>query len=171
MTGDGRTGDRSIASPLRGLMMLSVTVLIASCGTPLVNAHHVATPSTTAVTSPTTAPTSTTSNTGSVADPCGVVSGPDVVIISESPCQVSTTVGVTIQIILDPGFEWETPVSNSSVIEVTDVVRRPSGQLRADLIAAQAGRATVSSAGAVVCPPRQVCPALVRLWRLLVTVG
>ena len=99
-----------------------------------------------------------------------MVTGPEVVIISESQCLVSTRVGSTIHIILDPGFEWETPVSNSGAIEVTDVVRTTSGRLEADLVAAQAGRATVSAAGAVDCPPEQACPALVRLWRLQVTV-
>ena len=62
-------------------------------------------------------------------------------------------------------------ISDSSAIEVTDVVRTSSGKLGADLVAAQLGRATVSSAGGVICPPGQACPALARLWRLEVTVG
>ena len=164
-------GERSIAGLLRGLTVLGVAVLTASCSTTAVAPHGNTAPSTTGVTSPATGSTTTTSGTGSVADPCGVVTGPDVVITSESPCQVSTRVGITIHIILDPGFGWETPVSNSNVIEVADVVRATSGRLEADLIAAQSGRATVSSAGGVICPPRQACPALARLWRLQVTVG
>jgi hypothetical protein len=155
------------------LVLSVIVVLTASCATTTVAPHHSATPSTTGVTSPattSTASTTTTSNTGSLADACGVVTSPDVVIISQSLCLASARVGSTIQIILDPGFDWETPVSNSSAIEVTDVVRTTSGRLEADLVAAQPGRATVSAAGAVSCPPRQACPALVRLWRLQVTV-
>ena len=100
-----------------------------------------------------------------------MVTSPGVTIVSESSCQVSTRVGITIHIVLDSGFDWETPVSNSNAIEVTDLVRSAPGRLEADLIAVQSGQALVSAAGAVTCPPRQVCPALVRLWRLQVTVG
>ncbi len=154
---------------LRGLAVVGVMALTASCSTTSVAPHDSTTPSTTGGI-PTTTASTTTTGAGSVADACGVVANPDV-IISQDPCQVSTRVGITVHIILDPGFDWETPVSNSNSIEVGDVVKSSSGGLDADLIATQSGRATVSATGSVICPPRQACPALARLWRLQVTVG
>jgi hypothetical protein len=161
----------SVAGLLGRLVVLGIAALTVSCGTTAVAPHHSATPPTTGVTSTTTGSTTTTAGTGGVGNGCGVVVSPDVAITSEGQCQVATRAGITIHIVLDPGFDWQTPMSDSRIIEVTDVVRTTSGQLDADLIASGSGQATVSATGSVLCPPRQACPALVRLWRLQVTVG
>lgn len=84
---------------------------------------------------------------------------------------VSTRVGVTFDVVLDPGWNWDIPTSNSSVVKVLNVERQASGRLDADLLAVRVGRATVSSVGAVLCPPGQACPALARLWAVEITVG
>ena len=46
------------------------------------------------------------------------------------PCRVSTHIGVLIAIVLDPGFDWDTPASDSSAIEVANVVRQIFGPPR-----------------------------------------
>jgi len=89
-----------------------------------------------------------------------VVVSPDVVITAQpEPCTVTTHVGATIHIVLDPGFRWDTPTSDSSVVGVVNVERQSSGRLDADLRAAGVGQATVSATGSVLCPPGQPCPA------------
>jgi len=101
-----------------------------------------------------------------------VVLSPDVVVTAQpEPCTVSTHIGATIHIVLDPGFRWDTPTSDSSIVEVVNVERQSSGRLDADLRATGVGQATVSATGSVLCPPGEPCPALVRLWALYVTVG
>jgi len=122
-------------------------------------------------------PTSSTSTsgpttTGPAAGQCGVVVSPDAVITAEpEPCSVLTHVGATIHVVLEPGFRWADPKSDSSTIEVVNVTRQSSGRVDADLRAVRVGQATVSATGSVLCPPGQPCPALVRLWALHVTVG
>ena len=107
-----------------------------------------------------------------VAPPCGVVASPDVVITnSTQSCSVSTHVGVTIHIVLDPGFTWGTPSSDSTAVEVVNVKRQSSGRLDADVRTLRIGLATVSATGSILCPPGQPCPALARLWALHITVG
>jgi hypothetical protein len=101
-----------------------------------------------------------------------VVAGPDVVItVRPEPCTVSTHVGATIHIVLDPGFRWDTPKSDSSAVEVVNIDRQASGRLDADLRAERVGQATVSAVGTILCPPGQPCPALARLWAVHITVG
>ena len=84
---------------------------------------------------------------------------------------VATHVGATIHIVLDPGFTWNTPTSDSSVVQVVNVQRQSSGRLDADLRAVNVGQATVSSTGSILCPPGQACPALARLWAVHITVS
>lgn len=101
-----------------------------------------------------------------------MVASPDVVITdSTQPCSVSTHVGVTIHIVLDPGFDWGTPSSDSSAVKVANVQRYSSGRLDADVRTLRIGLATVSATGSILCPPGQPCPALARLWALHITVG
>jgi len=127
--------------------------------------------------SPTTSPSTSSSTsgpttTGPAAPPCGVVISPDVVVTAQpEPCTVTTHVGVTIHIVLDPGFRWEIPTSDSSIVEVVNVQRQSSGRLDADLRATGVGQATVSATGGILCPPGQPCPALARVWALHITVG
>lgn len=109
---------------------------------------------------------------GLAAPPCGVVPGPEVVITnSTQPCSVATHVGATIHIVLDAGFTWNTPTSDSSVVHVVNVQRQSSGRLDADLRAVNVGQATVSSTGSILCPSGQACPALARLWAVHITVS
>jgi len=127
--------------------------------------------------SPTTSPSTSSSTsgpttTGAALPPCGVVVSPEVVVTAQpEPCTVTTHVGATIHIVLDPGFRWTTPTSDSRVVGVVNVQRQSSGRLDADLRAAGVGQATVSATGSVLCPPGQPCPALARLWALHITVG
>jgi len=101
-----------------------------------------------------------------------VVASPDVVITNVTqPCNVSTHVGVTIHIVLDPGFNWGMPSSDSSAVEVVYVQRQSSGRLDADMRTLRIGQATVSATGSLRCPPGQPCPALARLWALHITVA
>ena len=146
---------------------LAVATLLAACGSSGVPPG--ASPTTTPGTSqPSTIPTTT----GPVALRCGVVARPDIVITdSTQPCSVSTHVGATFHIVLDPGFNWGAPSSDSSAVEVGNVQRQSSGRLDADVHALRIGRATVSAAGSVLCAPGQPCPALARLWALHITVG
>lgn len=121
---------------------------------------------------PTTTSPGSSTTTGPAAPPCGVVASPDVVITAQpEPCRVTTHVGATIHIVLDRGFRWDTPTSDSSAVGVVNVERRSSGRLDADLRAQSVGQATVSATGSVLCPPGRPCPALARLWSLHVTVG
>ncbi len=146
------------------LAALAVATLLAACGSSGVPTR------TSPTTTPATSPVPTT--TGPVSLRCGVVASPDVVITnSTQPCSVSTHVDVTIQIVLDAGFNWGTPSSNSSAVEVVNVQRQSSGQLDADVRTRRIGQATVSATGSILCPPGQPCPALARLWALHITIG
>ncbi len=147
------------------LLALTVGGLLASCTTS-------STPPGASSTTSTTSATSTNTTTPTTSVPCGVVASPDVVLTSHpEPCAVTTNVGVTVHVVLDTGFNWSDPTSDSAVVQVENV-QRPStgGGLQADLKAASVGKATLTSTGAVACPPGQPCPALVRLWELHVTV-
>ncbi len=127
--------------------------------------------------SPTTSPSTSSASsgpttTGPAVPPCGVVISPDVAITAQpEPCTVTTHVGATIHIVLDPGFRWDTPSSDSSIVEVVNVERQSTGRLDADLRAVGVGQATVSATGGVLCLPGQPCPALVRIWALHITVS
>lgn len=108
---------------------------------------------------------------GDVSPPCGVVASPGVIITAgPEPCRVATHVGATIHIVLNPGFNWDTPRSNSSVVEVVNVKRHASGRLDANVHASRIGNATVSAVGSVLCRPGKACPALARLWSMHITV-
>jgi hypothetical protein len=145
-----------------------LAALIAACGTPAASPGAERTTTTASATAPpTTAPGSDGSPT---AGACGVVPGAGVVVTSTVPCRGSTGVGGVVRVELDPGYNWTTPVSDSSAVEVTAVRRGPSGRLNAELLAVDVGQAIVSSAGSVLCPAGQACPALVRLWKLIVVV-
>src|SRR5665647_369488 len=88
--------------------------------------------------------TSTATTTGPAALPCGVVASPDVVITSRiGPCAVTTHVGFTVHIVLDPGFRWDGLKSDSDVVQVGGIQRPSSSGLTADLYAAAVGQATV----------------------------
>ena len=147
-----------------------MAALLTACGSSGVPPRS--SPTTSPSTSPSTSSaTSGPTTTGPAAPPCGVVVSPEVVVTAQpGPCTVTTHVGATIHIVLDPGFRWDTPTSDSSIVEVVNVARQSSGRLDADLRAAGVGQATVSAAGSVLCPPGQPCPALVRLWTLHITV-
>lgn len=151
----------------RALAAPAMAALLTACGSSGVP------PSGSPTTSPSTTSPSTSgpTTTGPAIPPCGVVASPDVVITAQpEPCTVSTQVGATVHIVLDPGFHWETPKSDSSIAEVVNVERQSSGRLDADLRAVSVGQATVSATGSVLCPPGQPCPALARLWSLHITV-
>jgi hypothetical protein len=85
-------------------------------------------------------------------------------------CAVTAVLGVSFAIVLDPGFNWQDPTSDSAAVTVSAITRHPSGRLDATLTTEQVGRAAVSATGGILCPPGQPCPALARLWRLQVTV-
>jgi len=145
------------------LAAVALPVLLASCGSSGVP------PTGRTTTSPSTSGPTTT---GPAGQPCGVVAGPGVVITGRpEPCTVSTSVGASVHIVLDPGFRWDNPTSDSSAVEVVRIGRQASGRLDADLRAERVGEATVSAVGAVLCPPGRPCPALARLWEVHVTVG
>jgi len=151
--------------PSRVVLAATVAGLLASCSTSSVPPGAGST--TTAVTPSTTA---TTTPTASVL--CGVVASPEVTFTSHTePCAITTHLGVTIHLVLDTGFLWNDPTSDSPAVQVANI-ERPSagGGLQADLKAVAVGQATVTSAGGIACPPGQPCPALARLWELHVTV-
>lgn len=160
-------GPPALRTLFRLLTVAGLATLSASCGSPIVSAGNSQT-TTTVIAGQTTLPTTT----GPAEAACGVVANTEVVVTdSNGPCRVSTHVGVIIAVGLDPGFDWDAPHSDSSAVEVTAVVRQPSGGLHANLVAARVGQATVSASGAVLCQPEQPCPALARLWQLHVSVG
>jgi len=101
-----------------------------------------------------------------------VVPNADIVFTSRTePCAITTYVGVTIQISLDPGFVWNDLTSDSQIIQMSNIRRPSSGDgLTADVLAVAVGQATITSAGGIACRPGQPCPALARLWELRVTV-
>ena len=118
-----------------------------------------------------TSTTSTATTTGPVAPSCGVVTSPDVVITSRiEPCAVTTHVGSTVHIVLDPGFRWDGLKSDSDVVQVGGIQRPSSGGLTADLYATAVGQATVTAVGTLACAPGQPCPALARQWSLHLTI-
>ncbi len=104
-------------------------------------------------------------------DPCGVVVRPGVTVSGTNGlCAVTAVLGVSFAIVLDAGFNWNDPTSDSPSVTVSAVSRDAQGRLEADLTAGRTGRATISATGGILCPPGQACPALARLWRLQVTV-
>jgi hypothetical protein len=158
-----RPGSGVIGIFLRVLTAPAMAILLVSCSSS--SAPPGANPPTSP---PTSGPTTTT--TGLAAAPCGVVASPEAVITDgREPCNVSTHTGATVHIVLDPGFTWSTPTSDSIAVEIVNAVRQSSGRLDADLRAVSVGRATVSAAGSVLCPPGQPCPALARIWAVHVT--
>ncbi len=129
-------------------------------------------PTTTSTTSPPPITSTTSTTTAPASYPCGVVPSPELVITSNTfLCKVTTRVGDTIRVVLNPGLRWSTPMSDSSAVEVEDVQRQSPGGLDADLIAVRTGQATVTAMGAALCPPGDACPQFIVLWRLYVTVG
>ena len=113
-------------------------------------------------------PTTTTAT----APPCGVVGTSGVVVTpGQESCTVTAHPGATIHVVLDRGFRWDDPKSDSGAVVVGGIVRPPGGGLAADLRAVAVGRATVTSVGAVACPTGQPCPALARLWSVHVIVA
>ena len=131
-----------------------------------------AAPTTTSTTSPPPSASTTSTTTASASYPCGVVPSPEVVITSNTfLCSVTTPVGDTIHVVLNPGLRWSTPMSDSSAVVVENVQRQSTGGLDADLIAVRAGQATVTAMGTALCPPGGACPQFIVLWRLHVTVG
>ncbi|MGO8873755.1 MAG: hypothetical protein ACLQPH_20615 [Acidimicrobiales bacterium] len=141
----------------------AVAVLTAACGQGAL-APTRSPPSSGPATTVTTTPPGGT-------PPCGVAAGPGVTVTGPpEPCSASAHVGATLSVVLDAGFDWSTPTSDSSAVDVADVRRRSTGTLTAELLAARAGRATVSAVGTVRCAPGQACPALALRWQLRVTV-
>jgi hypothetical protein len=129
-------------------------------------------PTTTSTTSPPPSASTTSTTTAPASYPCGVVPSPEVVITSNTfLCSVTTRVGDTIHVVLNPGLRWSTPMSDSSAVVVENVQRQSPGGLDADLIAVRAGQATVTAMGTALCPPGGACPQFIVLWRLHVTVG
>ena len=103
--------------------------------------------------------------------PCGVATGPGVVVTSgPEPCTVTAQAGATIHVVLDRGFRWDDPRSDAGAVVVTAIRRPAAGGLTAELHAAAVGRATVAATGTVACAPGQPCPALARQWSIQVTV-
>ena len=143
---------------LRALAAPATAALLAACGSsavPPMGSTTTAGPTTTAQGVP----------------PCGVVASAQVVVTpGPEPCMATTHVGATIRIVLDPGFHWDDPRSNSDAIQVGSIQRPPGGALEADLHAVAVGQATVTTVGTVACAPGQPCPALARLWKLHITV-
>jgi|GEM_PF-2689895 len=130
-------------------------------------------PTTTSTTSPPPSASTTSTTSAPVSYRCGVVPSPEVVIVSSNTflCSVTTRVGDTIHVVLNPGLRWSTPMSDLSAVVVENVQRQSTGGLDADLIAVHAGRATVTAMGTALCPPGGACPQFIVLWRLHVTVG
>ena len=155
---------RTARGRLLGLFTFAALVaLLAACANPPVP------PSGNPSTSSSTNSAATT--TEPAAPPCGVVTNPDVVITSRiGPCAATAHVGSTVHIVLDPGFHWDDPKSDSDVVQVAGVQRRSSGGLTADLYATAIGQATLTAVGTLACAPGQPCPALARLWSLRLTI-
>jgi hypothetical protein len=143
---------------LRALAAPATAALLAACGSsavPPMGSTTTAGPTTTAQGVP----------------PCGVVESAQVVVTpGQELCVATTHVGATIRIVLDPGFHWDDPRSDSDAIQVGSIQRPPGGALEADLHAVAVGQATVTTVGTVTCAPGQPCPALARLWKLHITV-
>ena len=111
-------------------------------------------PTTISTTSTPPSASTTSTTTTSASYPCGVVPSPEVVITSNTfLCSVTTRVGDTIHVVLNPGLRWSTPMSDSSVLVVENVQRQSPGGLDADLIAVRAGQASVTAMGTALCPP------------------
>ncbi len=149
-------------------------LVVLSLGAAIVGVRRApgAPPTTTSSTSPPPSASTTSTRTAPATYPCGVVPSPEVVITSNTfLCSVTTRVGETIHVVLNPGLRWSTPMSDSSVVVVENVQRQSPGGLDADLIAAGAGQAVVTSMGTALCPPGGACPQFIVLWRLRVTVA
>ena len=124
-----RSDRRMLGNVSRVLAVPAMAALLTACGSSAVppTGSPTISPSTSSSTSgPTT--------TGPAAPSCGVVVSPDVAVTAQpEPCTVTTHVGATVHIVLDAGFRWDTPTSDSSIVEVVNVERQSSGRLDADL--------------------------------------
>ncbi len=93
------------------------------------------------------------------------------VVVTPGQEACTVTARSTIHVVLDRGFRWDDPRSDSGAVAVGGIMRPPGGGLDADLRAVAVGKATVTSVGSVACPPEQPCPALARLWGVHVIVA
>ncbi|HVB71844.1 MAG TPA: hypothetical protein VND83_10160 [Acidimicrobiales bacterium] len=111
----------------------------------------------------------TPASAATAASACGVTSGATWRLISTSPCKLIAQVGSVVPLSLDAHYRWTAPTRSSAVVRVTASRMAPGG-LIGTVRAVRVGKATVSSAGVMVCPAGEMCPSLAILWRLHVQV-
>lgn len=102
---------------------------------------------------------------------CGLVAtGQPRVLSANNPCIVVTAVNESFRVALPIGFRWGAMTSTSRVVRVTSGASPAAGGLKGTITGLRAGLATLHSAGTMVCPAGVACPALARLWSLVVVV-
>jgi hypothetical protein len=117
------------------------------------------------------AATSTTPTTPILTAACAVVPQAQLRVISLSaPCIVSVARNGVIKLSLSPGFRWSALHSSNRSVRVTSVVGPATGGLTAKATGVYVGRASLTATGVMVCPAGVACPALARLWSLVVLV-
>jgi len=103
---------------------------------------------------------------------CGLVTtGPPRVLSASNPCIVVTAVHESFRVALPIGFHWGAMTSTSRVVRVTSGVSPAAGGLKGTVTGLRTGLATLHSAGTMVCRAGVACPALARLWSLVVVVN
>ena len=108
----------------------------------------------------------------SVTSNCGLVNaGQPRVLSASEPCIVVTGVHGSFRVSLPIGFHWGAITSTSPVVKVVSGSSPVAGGLKATVTGVRTGRATLHSTGTMVCPDNVACPALARLWSLVVLVN
>jgi len=93
------------------------------------------------------------------------------VLSASDPCIVVTGVHQSFRVSLPSGFHWGAVTSTSRAVKVTSSTSPATGGLKATVTGLRVGLATLHSSGSMVCPPGVACPALARLWSLVVLVN
>jgi hypothetical protein len=73
---------------------------------------------------------------------------------------ITMTAGTCVTLSLQPDLVWETPVSSSKAVSVTDIPTFVRDSIWT-LNAVHAGDATITSSGRPDCKPGQVCPLFI----------
>ena len=103
---------------------------------------------------------------------CGVVPSGQVRVLSRvEPCVMVVAVGHSFRLSLSANLRWSDLHASSSALSESVTAGPAGGGLGALVSAHRTGRATLVATGVMVCATGVACPALARLWSLVVLVG
>lgn len=118
------------------------------------------------------ASSATSATSASLTAACGVVPGTQFRVISRTaPCVITLAVRHSFSLSLSSGFRWGVLHASSPALVESASSGPPSGGLTSLITTKKVGRVTLSATGVMVCAPGVACPALARLWSLVVLVS